>query len=189
MGGKSERRKPLLQAIAEGPTGVPDNGDGRALSFQGKSRRKYSNTAISGAVFAALLFVASAPARNHSELNGTWNLIPANSDFGGQSVVRTGTVTIQDREGIIIVSRSFVYEGATETFFYRDVTDGEHNTTFHTGKDLKSKSSWDHDVLNVKTTQSGLVTLESYSLAANGNMTVTVARPARKSITLVFQRN
>jgi hypothetical protein len=135
-----------------------------------------------------LLFAFSAFAAEHSALNGTWTLVPAKSDFAGQSVVQTGTVTIADREGIIIVSRSFVYQGATETFFYSDVTDSEHNATIHSGKDLKSKSTWDHDVLKVTTTQAGAVTLESYALAANGTMLVSVVRPERKPLTLVFQR-
>jgi hypothetical protein len=137
----------------------------------------------------SLLFAFSAFARDHSALNGTWTLVPAKSDFAGQPVVQTGTVTISDRQGIIIVSRRFVYEGATETFFYNDVTDGENNATIRTGKNLKSKTGWDHDVLKVTTTQSGAVTIESYSLAADGTMMVSVVRPERKPITLVFQRN
>jgi len=134
-----------------------------------------------------LLFAFSAVARDHSALNGTWTLVPAKSDFAGQAVVQTGTVTIADREGIIIVSRNFVYEGATETFFYRDITDANNNATIHTGKDLKSKTSWDHDVLKVTTTQDGAITIESYTLAADGTMLVSVVRPEHKPITLVFQ--
>ena len=41
-----------------------------------------------------LLFAFSAVARDHSALNGTWTLVPAKSDFAGQPVVQTGTVTI-----------------------------------------------------------------------------------------------
>ncbi len=134
-----------------------------------------------------LFFGFSAFARNHSELNGTWNLVPAKSDFAGQSVVQTGTVTISDREGIIIVQRSFVYAGATETYFYRDITDAESGATIHTGKDLKSKTRWDHDVLKAITMQSGSVTVESYSLAGDGSMLVNVVRPEHKPITLVFR--
>ena len=148
--------------------------------------RIYSTTTI--AVLIALLFTLSAFARDHNALNGTWTLVPAKSDFAGQPVVQTGTVTIADREGIIIVSRSFVYEFATETFFYSDVTDSEHNATIHTGKDLKSKTRWDHDVLKVTTTESGAITLESYTLAVDGTMLVSVERPEHKPITLVFQR-
>ena len=149
--------------------------------------RTYSTTAITAAVLTTLLFAFSAFARDHSALNGVWNLVPAKSDFAGQPVVQTGTVTIADREGIIIVSRSFKYEGATDTFFYRDITDSEHNATIHTGKNLKSKPRWDHDVLKVTTTESGAITLESYTLAADGTMTVDVVRPAQKPITLFFQ--
>src|ERR1700719_2382947 len=127
--------------------------------------KTYSTTTIAGAVWTTLLFACSAFARDHTALNGTWTLVPAQSDFAGQPVVQTGTVTIADREGIIIVSRSFVYEGASETFFYSDVTDSEHNATIHTGKDVKSKTRWDHDILKVTTTESGAITLESYALA------------------------
>jgi len=147
----------------------------------------YSTTSVAGAVLTALLFALPAVARDHSTLNGTWTLVPAKSDFAGQPVVQTGTVTINDREGIITVSRSFVYEGATETYFYRDMTDAERNATIHTGKDLKSKTRWDHGVLKVTTTQSGAVTLESYTLAADGTMMVSVVRPEHQPITLVFQ--
>ena len=151
--------------------------------------RTYSTTTtIAGAVLTTLLFAFSAFARDHSALNGTWTLVPAKSDFAGQPVVQTGTVTIADREGIIIVSRSFVYEGATETFFYSDITDSEHNATIHTGKDLKSKTRWDHDVLKVTTTRPGGTTVESYTLAADGTMLVSVVRPDHKPITLVFER-
>jgi hypothetical protein len=147
--------------------------------------RRYSTTAVIGAI---LFFTFSAPARDHSQLNCSWTLVPAKSDFAGQSVVQTGTVTISDRQGIIIVSRSFVYQGASETFFYKDITDAENNATIHTGKDLKSKTRWDHDVLKVTTTQSGAITVESYALAADGAMLVSVVRPDHSPITLVFQR-
>ena len=149
----------------------------------------HTTSTITGGVLAALLFASSAFAGDHSVLNGTWKLVPAKSDFGGQPVVQTGTVTINERQGVTVVSRSFVYEGATETFFYSDSTGNSQNsTTIHTGKDLKTKTKWDDNVLKVTTTQSGAVTLERYSLAADGTMLVRVERPERKPITLVFQR-
>ena len=149
--------------------------------------RTNSTAAVTGAVLTTLLF-ASAFARDHSALNGTWTLAPAKSDFAGQPVVQTGTVTINERQGNITVSRSFMYEGAMETFFYSDIADSQNNATIRTGKDLKSKTRWDHDVLKVTTTQSGRITLESYTLAADGTMMVSVVRPEHKPITLVFQR-
>ena len=135
-----------------------------------------------------LLFAFSLSARDHSTLNGTWTLVPEKSEFAGQPVVRTGTVTISDQQGVIVVSRSFVYEGATEVFFYNDSTGSENNSTVHVGKDLKTKTKWDHDALKVTTTQSGAITLESYTLAADGTMTDNVVRPEHKPITLVFRR-
>jgi hypothetical protein len=119
---------------------------------------KYSTAAAVGAI---LLAAFAAPARDRSELNGVWTLVPARSDFAGQPVVQTGTVTISDRQGIIIVTRSFVYRGATETFFYKDITDAEDNATIHSGKDVKSKTRWDHDTLKVTTTEYRAITVES----------------------------
>ncbi len=68
------------------------------------------------------------------------------------------------------------------------MTDSENSATIHSGGDLKSKTKWDHNVLKVTTTQSGVITLESYALAADGTMRVSVERPEHKPITLVFQR-
>jgi hypothetical protein len=149
--------------------------------------RTVSTARIAGVALMTLLIGFPALA-DHNLLNGDWTLVPAKSDFAGQPVVQTGTVTIHDERGVIVVSRSFVYEGANETFFYNDSTGSEHNSTIHTGKNLKSKTKWNHDVLKVTTTESGAVTLESYSLAADGTMLVNVERPEHKSITLVFQR-
>ena len=147
-------------------------------------------TTIIGPVLSTLLFVVSASAHQHTALNGTWTLVPAQSDFSGQPVIQTGTVTINERDGDITVSRSFKYEGASDTFFYRDITDSENSATIHTGKELKSKTRWDHDVLRVTNTnkQSGAVTHESYTLAPDGTMRDTVERPEHTPITLVFER-
>jgi hypothetical protein len=147
--------------------------------------RLHSNYATAGAI---LLFGFSALASHHSALNGVWTLAPTRSDFAGQPVVQTGSVTISDRDGIVIVSRSFVYEGAAETYFYKDLTDAESGATIHSGKDVKSKTRWDHDVLKVTTTEFRAITIESYSLSADGDMLVSVVRPDHKPITLVFQR-
>ncbi len=149
--------------------------------------RTFSTTGVTRIVLTTLLLAFPVFGRDRSALNGTWTLVPAKSNFAGQPVVQTGSVTISDQEGITIVSRSFVYEGATETFFYHDITDAEQNATIHAGKNLKSKTRWDHDVLKVTTTQSGAVTQESYTLAPDGTMIVSVVRPESKPITLVFQ--
>ncbi len=142
---------------------------------------------IAGVVFMTLL-VSSVSARDHSILNGTWTLVPAKSDFSGQPVMQTGTVTVSDHQSVTVVSRSFVYEGATETFFYRDSTGSEFGGTVKMGKDLKTKTKWEHDVLTVTTTQSGAVTTEGYTLAADGAMICTVDKPGNKPIILRFER-
>lgn len=148
----------------------------------------HSTTVIAGAVLGTLLFAYTALGREHNALNGTWTLVPVKSDFAGQPVIQTGTVTIRSEGDVIIVTRSFAYEGASETFFYKDMTDAQNNATIHSGKDVKSKTKWDHDVLKVTTTQPGGATVESYSLAADGSMLVNVEKPDRKPITLVFER-
>jgi len=150
--------------------------------------RTHSTTTITGAALAAILFAVCGFARDHRELNGTWTLQPAESNFAGQPVIQTGTVTIEDREGITVMSRNFVYEGAAETYFYSDSLGDEHDGTIHAAKDLKTRTRWDHDVLKVTTTQSGGTTIESYFLAADGTMRVNVERPERQAITLIFTR-
>ena len=150
--------------------------------------RKHSTTAIVQVVLPALLLAFSAVARDHRAMNGTWTLVPARCEFAGQPAVQTGTVTIHERDGIIVVERSFMYEGATENYFYRDVTDAENGATIKQGKDLKSKTKWDRDALKVTTTEAGAATVETYSLAGDGAMMASVVRPGHGTITLVFQR-
>ena len=145
--------------------------------------RKHKTAAVTGAALLTILIAISAFGRDHNALNGTWTLVPAKSDFAGQPVVQTGTVTIAARDGIIIVSRRFAYKGSTETFFYNDVTDAENNATIRSGKDIKSKTRWDHDILKVTTTDSGATTLESYALAEDGRMTVHVEKSGREPFT------
>lgn len=115
--------------------------------------------------------------------------MPATSDFAGQPVVQTGTVKISDERGVIVISRKFAYEGAGETFFYRDSQGSEFGGTVHTGKELKSKTKWDHDVLKVTTTLAGAVTVERYELAPDGTMHVSVVGPHQKATTLIFTRS
>ena len=143
---------------------------------------------VTGAVLTTLLLAVSAVGRDHTALNGKWTLVPEKCDFAGQRAVQSGSVTIEERQGNVTVARSFVYDGESQTEFYSDMTDGSNNATIHTGKDVKSKTSWDHDVLRVTTTDAGAVTVERYTLLPDGTMTVSVVRPEQKPITLVFER-
>jgi hypothetical protein len=139
-------------------------------------------------ILTTLLLALPTFAGSHMALNGTWTLVPTKSEFAGQPVIQTGTVTINERTGDITVTRNFKYEGAGETFFYRDMVDSENGASIHAGKDFKSKARWDHDTLKVTTTQSSAVTNETYTLAPDGTMTATVIRADHKPITLVFER-
>jgi hypothetical protein len=158
-----------------------------ALAEYGRERA--ANRVMKTSIFTATLLALSLVAfgRNHTALNGTWVLEPTHSDFAGQPVIETGTVTINEREGDITVSRDFAYQGADKTYFYRDMVDSENNATIRKN-DVKSKARWDHDVLKVETTRAGAVTTETYALAPDGTMKVNVVKPGSAPITLVFVR-
>jgi hypothetical protein len=136
----------------------------------------------------AMLFALALLGRDHKELNGTWTLVPTKSDFAGQPVMQTGSVTINEREGDITVSRNFAYEGANETYFYKDMSDSRNGASVRSAKDLKSKAKWEHDSLKVVTMQDGKTTTETYTLLPDGTMLATVAKPDGTSFRLYFQR-
>ena len=141
---------------------------------------------ISFAILA--LFAASAVAGNHRQLNGTWNLVPTESEFGGEPAIQTGTVTINDREHNITVSRSFSYDAADQSRSYSFSTDGRENATIREGKTFKSKAKWDDDVLKVTTTENNVTTVERFTLAGDNTMRVVVERGDHHPRTLVFHR-
>lgn len=134
-------------------------------------------------LFAVLGFAADP----HS-LNGTWVIIPAQSRFEGQPVIQSGTVTINDREHNIYISRNFTYDGAKQSTDYSFTTDGHENSTIRNGKNFRSKAQWDEGVLKVTTTLDNSTTVERYSLQADGTMRLVVEKPDRRPITLVLQR-
>jgi hypothetical protein len=140
------------------------------------------------AVIATVLFAAPGFARSHHELNGTWKLIPTRSNFEGEPVIETGTVTINDREHNITVSRSFTYDGASQTNSYNFTTDGRENSTIHDGKTFKSKAKWDGDALIVRTTQDDQTATEHFNLERDGTLRLVIERPAHSPVTLYFER-
>jgi hypothetical protein len=143
---------------------------------------------LAGSVLSIPLLTFQVVASDHSVLNGTWTLVPTNSDFNGQAVIQTGTVTIADRDGAIVVTRDFKYEGAGGSFFYKDTLGNEDNSTIHSTADLKTKTKWEHNVLKVTTTRTGQVTVETYHLAPDGTLTATVEVPGHPPATLHFER-
>ena len=118
---------------------------------------------ITGRIFL-LLVVAAGLMLAHPNLNGTWVLAPTRSNFAGEPVLQTGTITIGAREHNIYVSRSFNYDGETGGFEYSFTTDGHENSTIHKGKTFKSKARWEGDELKVTTTREGMTTVERFRL-------------------------
>lgn len=150
--------------------------------MQSKVRRSLLTAAAALAVFAG-----NALAVNHHELNGTWQLIPERSEFHGERVIKTGSVTIADREGNIYVSRSFNFDGVNQSTSSTFDTDARAKTSIKE-PGIRSKTEWKGDALQVTTTQNGATTVERYSLSADGIMVLTVDRPGHAAETLLFGR-
>ncbi len=148
----------------------------------------YTRKSCRNAACALVFFSAAALGNSHHDLNGTWKLEPTRSNFAGEPVIQTGTVTINDRQHNIYVSRNFSYDGANQSYTYNFSTDGRVNSTIHEGKAFKSKAKWEGDVLVVTTTRSGETVTENYSLNADGSLREIVDRQGHPSITLYFQR-
>jgi hypothetical protein len=136
---------------------------------------------------ALAAFAGSALAVNHHELNGTWQLIPERSEFHGEPVIKTGAVTIADREGNIYVSRSFNFDGVNQSTSSTFDTDARAKTSIRE-PGIRSKTEWKGDALQVTTTRDGATTVERYSLSADGIMVLTVDRPGHAAETLLFER-
>jgi len=135
-----------------------------------------------------MAFAPLSHAADHRALNSTWVLVPEQSDFGGQQAIKSGTLTINDREHHIYVSRTFNYDGTDGKISYSFSSDGSENSTIHEGKALKSKSKWEGDTLKVTTTEDNVTTVERYSLGADGTLQLTVERPGQGMAKLVFAR-
>jgi hypothetical protein len=139
---------------------------------------------------ATLAVVAgSALAVNHHMLNGTWQLVPARSEFNGEPAIQTGTVVINDRERNVYVQRNFNFDAANESTSTSFSTDAREKTSIKDKEQgFKSKAKWDGDVLKVVTTQEGINITERYSLRDDGTMTLQIDRNGHQPETLFFQR-
>jgi len=148
---------------------------------------------VMGKIFLAgfTMFMATASsglAESHHKLNGTWVLMPTRSNFGGEPALQTGTVTINDREHNIYVSRSFNFDTPGQTSSYNFSTDGRESSSIREGKTFKTKAKWDDKVLVVTTTSDFGTEAERFSLAPDGMMMMVVERPGHAPKTLYFQR-
>jgi hypothetical protein len=147
-----------------------------------QSRKNFLVWAVAGALFAGL-----AQANDHRTLNGVWQLIPARSEFNGEPVIQTGTVTINDRESNIYVQRNFNFDGPNQSTATSFSTDAREKATIKE-PGFKSKAKWDGHVLTVSTTRGGETTLERYSLRDDGTMVLQLDRAGHQPETLYFQR-
>lgn len=136
---------------------------------------------------ALVVFAGCALAVNHRELNGSWRLIPERSEFHGESVIQSGTVTIDDREGNVYVSRNFNYDGANQSTSSTFSTDARERASIKE-PGIKSKTQWKGDVLEVTTMRDGATTVERYSLRDDGTMALVIDRPNHSLQTLLFRR-
>jgi hypothetical protein len=150
--------------------------------------RQNSSKIFLGIALGLTLFAGSLAAANHHSLNGTWTLEPTRSHFDGEPVIQTGSVTINDRERNITVTRSFSYDGADQSFEYSFSTDGRENASIHEGKSFKTKAKWEGNVLRVTTSDNGVSTVERYNLAPDGSLMLVVERGEHRPVTLFFQR-
>lgn len=148
----------------------------------GRSCRNF----LAGAATFAMLAVCGWAA-NHQELNGTWTLDPARSVLNGEPAMKSGTVTIRDREGNIYVSRNFAFDAANQALSASFTTDARAGAKIKQ-PGLTSKSKWNGNVLTVTTHQSGITTVERYSLLSDGTMMEQVQRDGHHPETFYFQR-
>jgi hypothetical protein len=148
-------------------------------------RQLYKNLLTAAASLA--IFAGFALAYDHHNLNGSWQLIPERSEFHGEFILQTGTVTIDDRQGNIYVSRSFNYDGANQSASTNFDTDGPAKASIRR-QGIKSKTEWKGDILQVTTTQEGNTIVERYKLLDDGTMVLTVDRPGHSPETLFFRR-
>ena len=130
--------------------------------------------------------MAEAVAGDHHMLNGTWLLVP--TQHFGSPELHAATITINDREHNIYISRNFTYEGRHETTSMDFTTDSREHATIREGKTFKSKAKWDGDVLKVITTGDQVTEKEQYSLRPDGLLMLVLEQPGSPPLTLYFNR-
>jgi hypothetical protein len=173
-------------------TFVPDlhlQGKYRGEEMQSQSCKFYvRRNAVLFLTTMAVLAGNAASGSEHHALNGTWRLIPARSELAGEPVIPTGTITIDDRQHNISITRNFNYEGLNQTVSFSFSTDGRENSSIHQGKSFKSKAKWEGNELKVLSTQDDGTSTERFNQSGDGTMMLVVERPGHRTITLFFER-
>ncbi len=135
-----------------------------------------------------ILVCASAWANDHHAFNGTWRLIPTRSEYNGEPMMQSGTLTIGYRDRNIYISHSYVFDGRNVTVSYHSSLDGRENSSIHEGKTAKTKAKWEGDDLVVTSTENGATSVERYRLNPDGTLSLDAERAGHPAIALVFER-
>ena len=139
-------------------------------------------------IAAFVLASAAAWAIDHHAFNGTWRLIPTRSEFNGEPMMQSGTVTIGYRDRNIYISHNYVFDGKNVTVSYQTSLDGRENSSIRQGKAFKTKAKWEGDELLVTSIQGPITQVEHYRLNPDGTMMLAIERPDRPMQTLLFER-
>jgi hypothetical protein len=139
----------------------------------------------------AILAVFSIPgfaANGHQDLNGTWNLAVARSQFAEGPVLASGTVTIFDRQHNTYVSERFAYDQAGQTITYTFQADAPRNSSISGSAGSRTKTKWEGDSLVVTSGRGGAPKVERFRLASDGSLVLTEETRGHAARTLVFER-
>jgi hypothetical protein len=153
-----------------------------------KSGLSFLATRLAICAASLVFFTPVVRASDHQALNGTWRLIPARSELGGEQAIQTGSVTISDRQRNVYVSRDFTYDGDRISLSTNFSTDGPENSSIRQGTSFKSKAKWEGKELRVTSTRDNITSIERYSLSGDGTLVLVVERPGHRTITLFFER-
>ncbi|HLG95577.1 MAG TPA: hypothetical protein VKX49_04615 [Bryobacteraceae bacterium] len=150
---------------------------------------KLSTLILTGLGLALFVFSSHGFASDHHALNGTWRLVPSRSEFAGEPMMQTGTLTISDREHNIYIAKNYNYDGRNVTVNYQTSLDGRETSTIHEGKAVKTKAKWEGEELQVTTKENHEVaSVERYRLNPDGTLTVISERAGHPAVTLTFER-
>lgn len=138
---------------------------------------------------AFTLLAGLSLASDHRVLNGTWQVVPSRSEFAGEPMVQTGTLTISDREHNVYIAKNYTYEGQNVTVNYQTSLDGRETSTIRDGRAVKTKAKWEGDELQVTTKEGHEVTsVDRYRLNPDGTLTVITERAGHPLVTILFER-
>ena len=152
--------------------------------------RKLLRVRFAAPAAAVLLFAGFSLASDHHVLNGTWQVVPSRSEYAGEPMIQTGTLTISDREHNVYIAKNYTYEGQNVTVSYQTSLDGRETSTIRDGRAIKTKAKWEGSELQVTTKEGHEITsVDRYRLNPDGTLTVITERAGHPAVTLLFERH